>query len=47
MVNMKMDGIFGSGITTAVKKFQSNKGLTVDENAGKGAVKQDCSFTLF
>lgn len=30
-----VDGVFGSGTTNAVKKFQSNKGLTVDGNAGK------------
>lgn len=30
-----VDGIFGSGCTTAVKKFQSSKGLMADGLAGK------------
>lgn len=37
-----VDGIFGSGTTTSVKRFQSNKGLTVDGNVGK-----DTMYALF
>lgn len=33
-----VDGVFGSGTTSAVKRFQSSKGLSADGLAGPGTM---------